>query len=1015
MPLTRGERRLLTILFCDLVGSTALATRLDPEDLREVLATYYRRVAHVVGRAGGTIEHYEGDGIVAYFGHPAASEDDAERAVAAGLALTRALVEASRVGEKLSVRVGIATGIVVVGERPDYGPPGGPAAVGQAPHLAARLQALAEPNSVVICSTTQRLVGGLYEYQAVEAQAVKGFGENVRAWRVVGATQIGSRFEALRSQRPLLGREQELAQVLAQWQLAKAGAGRVVVIRGEAGIGKSRLIAEVLASIRDQLPILRSYYCSPLHVDSMLYPILARLQRVAMFDSADGADDRLQKLESVIASGTEHSAEIVALLADLLALPPNPQFPLPPADGRQRREALFAAFSRVIERLARHRPLVLLFKDVHWIDPTTRELVTRAIEQIRELPVLFVLTTRPGPDRPWLAGPHVTVIDLGPIDTTTAANLVGHIQGAEKLGPEVRHRIVGRADGIPLFLEELTRAAIESGEVGALLLQSCSNTLPTSLRAPLMSRLDRLGWAREVAKVASALGREFTLDLLSSALPDRSLHDLRTAIDELASAEILVPVTSSSEQTFAFRHALVQDAAYDALLRNERKALHARIAAALQSDCADAVAMHPEILARHLTRAELYHEAVGYWLIAGKRAVGRSALLEARELLSEGLRVCRLLPPSPGRARLELDLQMALGPVMMATRGYAASESLEVFSAAERLVGEVGTPQERRRVLIGLYNVHFGRAELEPAMAAARQYMLLAEHEGAVDGRAYTLMGQTHAALGNFPEARSYFERALAVFAEVPEKTDSISVFGSQHVISLAFVSGVYFAMGQPDRAELATRQSIELARSLRHPMSIALALVTRLLTPIPGGLTPDPVDAEATLCFCTEHGLRNFEVWTRFAQGAICARRDEPRRGIAMMHAAIEAAEVMCSRLFRPVHYATIAATHMRLAEYETALRLLDDAVRVMEETGERRPAAALHRLLGETLVTSGSTERGISELTKALTIARGQQAKSEELRIEKSLAKLGYGQTHRSTDATSNPFAALRSFLAR
>jgi tetratricopeptide (TPR) repeat protein len=476
----------------------------------------------------------------------------------------------------------------------------------------------------------------------------------------------------------------------------------------------------------------------------------------------------------------------------------------------------------------------------------------------------------------------------------------------------------------------------------------------------------------------------------------------------------VVPVAALTRETYAFRHALIQDAAYATLLRAERRALHERTARALQERFPEIVAAQPEVVAGHFTKAEIWEPAARCWLEAGSRAVRGWALVEAAKHFSEGIRVARLLPPSAGRQRLELELHMALGPVMMGASGYASEASLEVFRQAEPLVKAVGSVAERLLTMLGLFNVHYGRAELGAALAVAQEYSALAERHGVSRGRAHVVLAQTHVAMGAFPDAAREFQRCLDVYAETPEDVATLDVFGSQQVVSLAFAAGVHYALGRAEDGRAAMAQSLARAHQIKHPLSIALAQVTALLTPIPGGLDPDPARAEEVARFCAEHRLRNFQVWAEFAHGAIVARRGDPRSGIAVMRAAIEAAESMCSRLFRPTQLGTLAAAHARLGEMDEALSLLDEALATAAATGERRADASLHRLRGEVLVAAGSRASGMEALQQSLAVARSQHGKADEARTATAIARLQQAQSGRRM-VRSVPLAALRAVFAR
>ena len=942
------------------------------------------------------VARYQGDGILAYFGYPAASEDDAERAVNAAFELTRRINDGSGVEEILRVRVGVATGIVVVGDLMRSGAADNPSIVGETPNLAARLQAVAEPDTVLISASTQRLTRGLFDYRRLELSEVKGYPTPLEAFQVLGPSEVANRFAALRSTLPLVGRDAELARLLALWEKAKAGAGAVAFVRGEPGIGKSRLALELLQRLRTQFPIVRRLYCSPYHKDSMLYPLLTQLQRTAQIDVSEPASAKLEKLQALLVGAGETAGALTAVLADLLALPVPERQTLGSLGARQKRELLFKILLEAFEELARRRSLIVVLEDVHWIDPTSLELLETIITRLDGLPALMVITSRPGSDPPWLQRENVHTLNLGPIDQGSAAALAQRICGIADAGNSTVKGIVARADGVPLFIEELSKAALEAGVVGRPASAGFGDAaahglaIPASLHASLLSRLDRLGPAREIAKAAAAFGREFTFDHLVGVMTEWSASDLRAALEQLIEAELILPIGPPPWTAFSFRHVLIQDAAYSTLLRGERRALHGRIAKTLTERFPDIVAIEPEIAAAHFSKAELFEPAVQHWLEAGIRAADRSAFAEAIQHFSEGVRISRKLPQSPSRARKELDLQMALGPALMATRGYAAPESLEVFTRADELVASVGTVAEQLDVLLGLFNVYYGRAEIARSLEVARAHLVLAEKQGQGASRAHCLLGQSYSAMGAFGEAKRHFDTALAMFARQPEAAGSWGVMASQHVVTLALSAGVHFALGELEQARAAMGAAVERARAIQHPLSIALAIVTEILTPNPGDLQASHQRAEEAVRFCARHGLKNFEVWACFAQGAIMTRRGDVSAGIDVMRAAIADAEELGSRLFRPAQLATLAGAYARRGDQAHALGLVEEAIEIAQRTGEKQALAAIERVKGELLFAVGRGSEGEAALHAASRTARAQGALSEERRIEASLAKL-------------------------
>jgi class 3 adenylate cyclase len=683
-----AERRQLTVMFCDLVGSTALASRLDPEDLREMIGAYRKCVAQTIDRFDGFVAKYMGDGVLIYFGYPRAHEDDAERAVQAGLALIEA-VGGLKTPEPLQTRVGIATGLVVVGDLIGSGEAQERGVVGETPNLAARLQALAEPNAVVIALSTRRLLGDLFEYRNLGAVEVKGFAEPVQACQIVRPCAIESRFEALHvaALTPLVGREEEIELLNRRWMRAKSGDGQVVLLSGEPGIGKSRLTATVLEHVASEPHIRLRYFCSPHHTDSAFSPIISQLERAAGFERENHLSSKYDKLDALL-SRTSTSTEDRRLIADLLSLPDIGRYPKLDLTSQRRKQKTFEALLRQVEALARQQPVLMIFEDMHWIDPTSHEVMNRTVERIRRLPVLLLMTFRPEFNPPWIGQPHVTMMALSRLDQREGAALVERIVG-DKLPAVIVNEIVDRTDGVPLFVEELAKALLEldlDGRNAASLLStapSAAHAVPATLQASLMARLDRLGPAKEVAQIGAVIGREFSYALLA-AVSSLSEQELRAAVEQL-SASGLVFASTSTEASFLFKHALVQDAAYSTLLRRARQQLHVRIAEALEQRFPDQVAREPELLAHHFAQAQQMDRAADYWLRAGRQAAEQSANLEAIRHLSKGLESLKALAEGPERDRHELAAQIALGTPLIAVYGYAAPETGAAYRRARFL------------------------------------------------------------------------------------------------------------------------------------------------------------------------------------------------------------------------------------------------------------------------------------------------------------------------------------------
>ena len=677
-PRIDAERRQLTVMFCDLVGSTALSTRFDPEDFRELIGDYHRAVTDTVGRFDGFVAKYMGDGVLIYFGYPQAHEDDAERAVRAGLAVIEA-VGRLPAQQDLHVRLGIATGIALVGDLIGEGAAQERGVVGETPNLAARLQALAAPDTLVIAEATRRQVGGLFDLADLGPQALAGFAEPQPAWRVVGESGMLSRFEALRSgTTPLVGRGEELDLLLRRWEQAKTGEGRVVLLAGEPGIGKSRLTAALYERIAGELHTRLRYFCSPHHQDSALYPVIVQLERAAGFARDDGPEAILDKLAALIGSAGEIGD--ISLLAELLSLPGGDRFAPLQLSPQRKKERTLAALLRQLDGLARTQPVLMIFEDLHWVDPTSRELLDLVLARTDRLRVLLVATFRPEFQLPWTGQPHVTVMSLNRLGRGDGAAMVERLAGNAALLPlDVIAEIVERTDGVPLFVEEMTKAVLEAGaERGretAASVPAASLGVPATLQASLMARLDRLGpAAKRVAQIGAAIGREFSYEL-AAAVGEFAEERFQEALQRLVDTGLVFQRGMPPMAEYMFKHALVQDAAYGTLLRRLRRQLHARIAEALEAHSPEMMDSQPELFAQHYAEAGVAKKSVACWGKAGQRSAARSAMAEAAAQLQKGLEQLALLPDAPERQRQELELRRAFCAVLQAVKGYAAPET----------------------------------------------------------------------------------------------------------------------------------------------------------------------------------------------------------------------------------------------------------------------------------------------------------------------------------------------------
>ncbi len=830
-----AERRQLTVLFCDLAGSTALAARLDPEDLREVMAAYHRTVAEAVRRQGGYVAKLLGDGVLAYFGWPRAHEDDAERAVRSGLAAAEAVAGLETTAGPLSARVGIATGLVVVGEVMGEGEARERGVVGETPNRAARLQAIAEPGAVVADAATRRLTGALFAWADLGAAALKGVPEPARVWRALGESQVESRFEALRSgahAAPLIGREEELELLLRRWRRARSGEGQVVLLRGEAGIGKSRLAAAMQEALTREGHEELVLHCSPQHTNSALRPVVAGLERAAGLAPDGAPEDRLLKLEALLLP-LDPPPEDVALLADLLSVPTLGRWPALDLSPQRRRERLLEALVRRVSALAARRPVLAVVEDAHWLDPTTRELLDLLVAKAPETPLLLVVTHRPEFHAgAWIGMPQVSPLQLGRLGRAEHVELLRWVAGGKALPAAVEAEILARTDGVPLFVEEVTRAVLEGGllreeaERWALDGPLPRLTVPATLQASLVARFDRLSSVRQVAQAGAVLGREFAHDLVA-AVAGLSEARLCEALGVLAAEDLVRRRGEPPDATYVFRHVLIQDAARATLLRERRRVLHRRAAEAIGRLRPRVAEREPEVLARHCVEAGMSAEAIGYSVRAAELALARSAIPEAIGHLSIGLGEVERLADPAKRDRGELTLRLGLGRALIIKGGSGAAETGAAFRRAHELARSLDDAEQTFHSLYGLCHFHFNRLELADGLRYSREMLALGERTGARQPllTGHRGVGTAMLLAGGFLAARDAFEAVLSIYEPDRDARLAEQTSFDPKVIALINLALIELLLGRPERGLARARASLEGAAQLGHPATLAVAL----------------------------------------------------------------------------------------------------------------------------------------------------------------------------------------------
>ncbi|WP_368506936.1 adenylate/guanylate cyclase domain-containing protein [Bradyrhizobium lupini] len=802
-----AERRQVTVMFSDLVGSTALSARMDPEDLREVISAYQKCVAEIVRRAAGFVAKYMGDGVLIYFGYPEAHEDDAERSVRAALEMIAA-VGALKVSVPLQTRIGIATGLVVVGDLIGSGEAQERGIIGETPNLAARLQALAEPNSVVIAESTRKLLGNLFELTDLGPQELKGIARAMRAFAVLQASPIESRFEAMHPSglTALIGREEELELLLRRWARAKVGAGQVVLLSGEAGIGKSRLTAAFMETVAKEAHTGLRYFCSPQHTDSPLHPIIGQMERAAGVGRDDQPLTKLDKIDTLLGQSLT-SRQHIALLTEMLSLPNDGRYPHLELTAPQRRQKTFEALTARLEALSKSSPVLMIFEDVHWIDPTSLEALSRTIDGLKNLRVLLIVTYRPEFEPPWIGTPYVAAVHLNRLGEDESKAIIDRVSGNAQIPADIRQDIIERTDGIPLFVEEMTKAVMEAGENGAersaASIPSPLAAVPPSLHASLMARLDRLGsLAKETAQVGAAIGREFSYELL---LPvgQRNSAELDEALNQLVSAELIFRRGMPPHAEYTFKHALVQDAAYGTLLRGPRQELHARIAEVLEQLFPERTHIEPELLARHFTNAGHADRAIPYWLKAGRRAAERSADEEAVRHLKRGLEMLMTLPHSAQKDRQELDYQLALGTPLAAQHGYGNPVVGAARDRAIALCERLGDTQHLLPCLYGQYAYCIASGRISKALEYSERCQSLAAQTGDRVAKliAYRAMGASLLEVGDLETAKAQLEQMLAIDRIEMDQALSVLYLTDPHASGLAYLALSLWALGYPDKA----------------------------------------------------------------------------------------------------------------------------------------------------------------------------------------------------------------------
>jgi class 3 adenylate cyclase/tetratricopeptide (TPR) repeat protein len=980
-----AERRQVTVLFCDMVGSTALSEAVDPELLGALIRRYQDAAAGAIGRYGGFVAKFMGDGVLAYFGFPHAFEDAAERAVRAGIGILAEIGKIARPdGTGLQARVGIATGLVVVGEIIGAGSAQERTIVGETPNLAARLQAMAEPDTILISETTQNLLGGLFELESAGAHELKGFARPMPVWRVVKEGTIESRFAAIRAgaATPLIGRAHEMGLLLDRWRLARQGEGQVVTLIGEAGIGKSRLIEALQEAVAAEPHGLIYLQCSPYHNDNALYPVIQHMSRNAGFVSGDSPATRIEKLGALFSRRAAVDSAAVPLLAELLSVPEAPPVPGSPTPA-QRKMATIALLADEIVRRGEAKPMLLIVEDAHWSDATTLELLTRIADGITRARLLIVVTARPDFAPPWLARTQSTLLTLGRLGRTDCADLIAGIAASHGLSGDTVAAIVEKTDGVPLFVEELTKSVVESAGEGG-------GAVPASLKDSLAARLDRLGEAREIAQVAAVIGRQFSLPLLEAVAPKRG-PELERALAKLVTAGIVFPEGGGAEQRFNFKHALLRDAAYESLLLARRREWHERTAHALEEYFPEAAANEPELLAHHFAEAGLSEKACDYRMRAGDRALSRSAYNEAIANFSAGLKAVEAFLPSPEGMRRQLDLLLKLGVARGIVHGMQSAAAEEAYRRAAEIAENLGDGNAAYRAKWGLWlNANLGR-RTALARDRAQELVRLAQRSGDGDQllEAYHCRWSTAIFRGEVVSAIADGSLGIESYDLTRHRHLGTAFGGHDPGVCAHVCSSLALQMaGDRERSKDLQARGLALAETLDHPNTIAHALYNIAMG------HQMARDHEAT-AYCAQRALTLAEKF------GLQAWRASSLLLLAWAGTGTaEAARLIDSEIDSATRVGPVPQVYLGLAgevllavgRPADGLAYLDDAVGGIDEPGVGLYLPEIYRLRGECLLAldHNNKDQARQAFITAADIARRQGAIIFQHRAEASLREL-------------------------
>ena len=995
----RPERRQLSVMICNLIGVGALSSERDPEDLLAVMSAYQDRIKAVVAEHDGFISKFLGNEVVVYFGYPRAREDDAERAVRAGLAVIKDVAALRPQSQKPpQARVAIATGLVVIGDLNEVGISADHAAIGDVLPLAAGLVAVAEPGSLVISATTHRLIGALFDYSDPGLLTLKSVPDPVEAWQVRGESTATSRFEALHSEpTKLIGREEELALLWRRWNHVKTGEGRLALIYGEPGIGKSRLVFALQELMKEDTHHCLRFQCSPHRIQTAFYPVINQLEHAAGLSVDDSDATKLEKLEVLFASSSQNLTRDLALFAELLSIPSKAGLSVLSISPQRRKELILEQLVGQIVQLAAQKPVLIVLEDAHWVDPTTHELFDILIERIRALPVLLIITYRPEFVPPWLGQSHVTVLTLNRLGRSDNIAVIRQVAKGTDFPPVLLEKIVTRSDGVPLFIEEMTKSILQSDipgdENGSHVLADTLPLLdvPATLQALLVARLDRLASLRTVVQAGATLGREFAYPLIRAVcnLTDAELEPLSRQLvaSELVDQHGVVP-----HAVYTFKHALLQDAAYGTMLKSQRVQVHARIVETFERQFPEMLERNPDVLAYHCTEAGIFGKAIDYWLKSTRKSLGRSAGIEAQAQLEKAVKLLPSIANHAARQQFEALIQVELGNTFVMTKGFASPDVATALTKARGLLDEDAHPIEALRVLGGLCNYHLIRSEAPKLLQLAQPFL-----RRRIDPHCAMIgnyeVGTAYLHIGGFEDAERHLEKGFSLYDE--ESCHPVAFMAGTHVrsFSLVWLSLTYLYLGKLKLAMETIEAAVSDARSRHHPFTLVSALLASARLFNHTRNLPAAIAAtDEGFAIATEQRSPYHISRANILKAVNVVEGGRAREGISMMDRALVEHRKTGANFQSSFNLSCLADAYARAGSYRQAIDFADQAIQEVERTGERWWAAEAQRVKGKIVLAANPADLRHAEncFRAALKSARNQKARFWELRAAHSLAVL-------------------------